>query len=142
MHLAPGSQFIDAGTDVGLPFNGLAPDLGCFESDYVTVVYNEKEVRIADFKILQNYPNPFNPTTTIRFKVPHGGTQHVVSLRVYDILGREITTLVNEVKTAGAHTVQWDGKNSAGQKVGSGVYFYQLKGDAGFVSTKKMIVLD
>ena len=142
MHLALGSQFIDAGTDVGIPFNGSAPDLGCFESDYVTGVDNENEVRIADFKLLQNYPNPFNPTTTIRFKMPHGGTQHVVSLRVYDILGREITTLVNEVKTAGAHTVQWDEKNSAGQKVGSGVYFYQLKGDAGFVSTKKMIVLD
>jgi flagellar hook assembly protein FlgD len=61
---------------------------------------------------------------------------------VYDILGREITTLVNEVKTEGTHTIRWDGKNSAGQRVGSGVYFYQLKGGSGFTKTQKMILLN
>jgi flagellar hook assembly protein FlgD len=61
---------------------------------------------------------------------------------VYDILGREITTLVNEMKTAGIHTVPWDGKNSAGQRVGSGVYFYQLKSESGFAKTQKMILLN
>jgi flagellar hook assembly protein FlgD len=65
-----------------------------------------------------------------------------ISLKIYDILGREILTLVNEVQAAGMHTVFWNGDNSAGLKVGSGVYFYQLKGTAGFVNTKKMTILE
>jgi hypothetical protein len=139
MHLAQGSQFINTGTYVGLPFNGHAPDLGCFESDYVTGVANKDEVRLADFQLLQNYPNPFNPTTKINYQLP---ASSFISLKIYDILGREIITLVNEEQAAGLHAVQWNGNNSTGLKVGSGVYFYQLKGSTGFGSSKKMTVLE
>jgi len=138
MHLASESKLIDSGTDIGLSFNGNAPDLGCFESDYVTDVDNKNGGRIAGFQLFQNYPNPFNPATVMSYQLP---VTSRVSLRIYDILGREIKTLVDEVKSAGIHTVQWNGNNSAGNKVGSGVYFYQLKGGADLLTTKKMTVL-
>jgi hypothetical protein len=84
------------------------------------------------FKLEQNYPNPFNPSTTIRYQVP---TQSHVTLKVFDVLGREVATLVNEAKEPGTYTVQWD---AAG--VSSGVYFYRLKaGD--FVQTRRMMVM-
>jgi hypothetical protein len=109
-----------------------------------------------DFSLMQNYPNPFNPSTKISFFV---GTYGHTSLRVYDILGREIRTLVNQVETPGYHTVEWDGRSSAGQKVGSGIYFYRLsvvptaqrdlvptksrngKTESGFTKTQKMLML-
>jgi len=62
-------------------------------------------------------------------------------LKIFDILGREVATLVNEHKPAGNYTVEWNGTNSAGQMVGSGIYFYQLKTSSGFVETKKMLML-
>ncbi len=85
-----------------------------------------------------NYPNPFNPKTKITYAV--GGQGHI-SLKIYDLLGREITTLVNEVKSPGEYTVEWNGTNSAGQQVASGVYFYQLKTSNGFINTRKMMFL-
>jgi hypothetical protein len=90
MHLATSSQLIGAGTYVGLPFNGSAPDLGCFESDYVTGVDNQNGIRISDFKLLQNYPNPFNPSTLITFYVRQKG---FVKLQIVNILGQHIQTL-------------------------------------------------
>ena len=81
------------------------------------------------------YPNPFNPTTTIKFTIPVG-TGHAPSLlKVFDVLGREVATLVNEVKEPGTYTVQWDGSG-----VASGVYFYRL--DAGaFTQTKRLVLM-
>jgi hypothetical protein len=86
----------------------------------------------------QNYPNPFNPTTTIHYTVKRRAN---VSLRIYNVAGQLIRTLVDEAKTAGeVHTATWDGRNGAGQSVSSGVYFYKLvTGD--FVQTKKMVLL-
>ncbi|MBI5473374.1 MAG: T9SS type A sorting domain-containing protein [Ignavibacteriae bacterium] len=99
----------------------------------------------SEFALLQNYPNPFNPVTTIRFTVPVTvGTgpagialagRHALSLRVYDVLGREVATLVNEQKSPGTYTVTWDASNQS-----SGVYLYQLRA-GGFVQTKKMIII-
>ncbi|MBN1398777.1 MAG: T9SS type A sorting domain-containing protein [Bacteroidetes bacterium] len=86
----------------------------------------------------QNYPNPFNPNTVISYKLK---VRSEVELKIYDILGREIDALVNEVKNAGDHAVEWNGTNSAGHKVGSGVYFYQLKTGNGFFSNKKMLLI-
>ncbi|MEK9138779.1 MAG: T9SS type A sorting domain-containing protein, partial [Bacteroidota bacterium] len=87
------------------------------------------------FMLFQNYPNPFNTSTNIRFSLPGVGTLHGTSLRVVDLLGREIATLVTGVKPAGEYTVTFDASNLA-----SGVYVYQLKaGD--FVSTKRMLLL-
>jgi len=89
------------------------------------------------FRLLQNYPNPFNPNTTINFALE---SPAFVELKIYDVLGKEVRTLVNEPKNAGEYTMAWDGKNEAGQPVASGQYFYQLKaGDA--VQTRSMLLL-
>ncbi len=79
---------------------------------------------LKTYKLHQNYPNPFNPTTMITYEVP---TSEKIVLRIYDVLGREVKTLVNRVVPAGKHTVSWDGTNSAGSKVSSGVYIYSLE---------------
>ncbi len=76
-----------------------------------------------EYALGQNYPNPFNPSTTIRFTLPENSA---VVLTVYDIAGREIATLVREPRNAGAHTVQWDGRNARGENASSGVYFYKF----------------
>jgi hypothetical protein len=84
------------------------------------------------YTLSQNYPNPFNPATTISFSLPHSGN---VSLRVFDLLGREVATLVNGFTTAGSHEVQFDATNFA-----SGVYLYKLtSGD--FTQVKKMTLM-
>jgi flagellar hook assembly protein FlgD len=89
----------------------------------------------AKFELSQNYPNPFNPKTTIRFDVPSVETIHELSLRIYDILGREIATIVNQELKPGSYNVDWDGTNYPG-----GVYLYKLQaGD--YSSVKKMILL-
>lgn len=95
------------------------------------------------FSLHQNYPNPFNPTTRITYDVPGGGTQYIVSLKVFDLLGREVATLVNERKTAGSYSAIFNAAN-----LPSGVYFYSLHvrpadgGQAGnFVTTKKLVLL-
>jgi hypothetical protein len=80
----------------------------------------------------QNYPNPFNPTTSINYQLPITGH---VTLKVYDILGREIATLVNKTLSKGSHNVNWNATNLT-----SGVYFYQLRA-GNYISTKKMLLL-
>jgi hypothetical protein len=91
-----------------------------------------------NFILHQNYPNPFNPKTVISYKL---SVISEVSLKIFDILGREITTLVNGIQSAGEHTVLWDGNNSKGQSAGSGIYSYRLTAGNGFVETKKMVLL-
>jgi hypothetical protein len=86
----------------------------------------------SQFALSQNYPNPFNPSTTIKFELPRTSQ---VNLTVYDILGREVSVLVNERREAGVHEVKFDGSNLA-----SGVYLYRLQAGA-FVSTKKLVLL-
>lgn len=86
----------------------------------------------GQFTLLQNYPNPFNPQTTIEFSLP---VQQKITLRVYDVLGREVHVLVDEILDAGNHSVTFDASS-----VASGVYFYQLRSDT-FILTKKMILL-
>ncbi len=84
------------------------------------------------FVLEQNYPNPFNPSTTIKFELP---TASHVTLSVHDILGREVSVLVNERKNAGVYDVKFDGSSLA-----SGVYFSRLQA-GNFVETKKMLVV-
>jgi gluconolactonase len=93
------------------------------------------------FELNQNYPNPFNPSTEITYTVPSIEKSIDVSLRVYDLLGREVITLIDGIEEAGKHSVEWNGINSAGQKVAGGVYLYQLKSKNGYVDTRKMILL-
>ncbi len=96
-----------------------------------------------DFFLYQNYPNPFNSSTKIKYTIPPVETGHAPSLlRIYDILGREIATLVNEEKVPGTYEVTFDASNLSpkGSMLTSGIYFYQLR-CGGFAATKKMILL-
>jgi hypothetical protein len=86
----------------------------------------------------QNYPNPFNPVTVIPFSLEERG---LVSINIYDVSGRLVRTLVNEVRDAGIHAdVTWDGRNSTGHPVASGIYFYKLI-TKNFTQAKKMVLL-
>ncbi|MBX2974481.1 MAG: T9SS type A sorting domain-containing protein [Ignavibacteriaceae bacterium] len=87
------------------------------------------------FDLSQNYPNPFNPTTKINFAVPLSASNSFITLKVYDVTGREITTLLNEQKPSGEYEVVFNGN-----ELSSGVYFYKLTIND-FVSTKKLILL-
>jgi photosystem II stability/assembly factor-like uncharacterized protein len=93
----------------------------------------------SDYKLEQNYPNPFNPTTKIKYSIPeetgHPSSLQHVTLKVYDLLGRDVATLVNEEKSAGSYTVEF---NAA--KLVSGIYFYKLVADE-FSCTEKMVLL-
>ena len=91
----------------------------------------------TEFALSQNYPNPFNPTTTINFDLP---TKTDVQIKVFNVLGQVVNTLVDESLEAGSYKVDWDGTNQAGAHAASGVYFYKIvAGD--FVETKKMMML-
>jgi hypothetical protein len=88
----------------------------------------DEESSPTDFHLSQNYPNPFNPTTRIRYTVGTKQTQPVpVSLKIYNVLGQLVRTLVDEEKAAGSHRVTWDGRDDGGQKLSSGVYLYRLE---------------
>ncbi len=116
-----------------------------------TNVKDEDYTVVSDFHLMQNYPNPFNPTTKIKFSIPAGTKRDVsVHLKVYDVLGNEIATLVNEEKPAGTYEVEFNSHSGEVRNLpsgisvkggyASGVYFYQLQvGD--FVATKKMVLM-
>jgi ligand-binding sensor domain-containing protein len=101
-------------------------------SEIVSDVSRESDKICLDFSLSQNYPNPFNPTTTIRYALP---SQSIVRLSIYNLLGREIATLVNEEQSAGWKEVKW---NTVG--VASGIYFYKLTAGS-FVEVKKMLLI-
>lgn len=92
---------------------------------------------IRSLSLSQNYPNPFNQFTTIEFNLLKSG---FVSLKIYDILGRKVRTLVSEHLSLGYKSVLWDGKNDSGKDVASGIYFYQLK-VGNFSEAKKLVLL-
>jgi uncharacterized delta-60 repeat protein len=111
--------------------------------DFATIKYSQ-QIGIQtisseipkSFSLSQNYPNPFNPTTKIRFSIPpYEGGKGDVTLTVFDLLGREITTLVNEQLKPGTYEVEWDASNYS-----SGMYFYKLTSES-FSETKKLILL-
>jgi len=94
----------------------------------------------TEFVLYQNYPNPFNPSTKISWQLPVSGWQ---TIKVYDVLGREVATLVDEYKPAGKYEVDFNVTQSAWANlpsITSGVYYYRLKSGA-FVETRKMILL-
>jgi hypothetical protein len=100
-------------------------------SEMITDVESTTELP-SRFALFQNYPNPFNPVTIIQFSIVNS---QLTILKVYDVLGREVATLVNEVKQPGTYTVQWDASG-----VASGVYFYRLEAGS-FTSVKKLLLL-
>jgi len=93
---------------------------------------NEYPTIVSDYQLYQNYPNPFNPSTKIKFQIPE---LSFVTLKVFDVLGSEVATLVNEVKQAGIYEVEFDGS-----ALTSGVYLYKLQ-EGIFIETKKMLLL-
>lgn len=99
----------------------------------LNIVNVDEDISLPEtFELYQNYPNPFNPITNIQFQIPNSG---FVSLKVYDVIGKEVATLVDEYKPAGMHNVQFTMNNLT-----SGIYFYQLKAGS-FTETKKMILI-
>ncbi len=120
--------------------NGTVSDyspVGIFNTNGVTGVNNEGGELPSKFEVMQNYPNPFNPTTTIKYQLPKA--THV-TITVFNILGREIATLVSGNVEAGYHSVVWNGKDNAGYNVNSGVYFYRVATSSNVV-VKKMLLL-
>ncbi len=109
------------------------------KSVYLTKQFILQYTLPTEYKLEQNFPNPFNPTTKIRFSIPNVTLSEVegshVQLKIYDILGNEVTTLVNEQKEPGYYEVDFSASSYA-----SGVYIYRLI-SGNFISTKKMLVL-
>jgi hypothetical protein len=104
---------------------------------YIPTDVEDKEISVNSFSLFNNYPNPFNPSTTISYELATGS---FVTLKVYDILGNEIATLVNEFKPAGNYQTWFDGKNSSNNQLASGTYLYRLQANGNSI-TKKMILL-
>jgi hypothetical protein len=124
------SQYLDFEYASDIVRSGLA--LLLTMDDAITDLNIPLETSISDFRLEQNYPNPFNPSTKIKYSVPQSS---LVQIKVFDVLGSEIETLLNEEKPIGTYEINWNAANFP-----SGVYFYQLKaGD--FKQTKKMILM-
>jgi len=132
--LLPGEFKIYTSTKLPLPEPGILSEVELTEPAIVENYYLE-----------QNYPNPFNPSTLIRYSIV---SPSFVSLKIYDVLGREVKTLVNHEQVNGVYEVNWNGDDELGNKVSTGVYFYRIEtGDPssssgqGFVDTKKMMII-
>ena len=102
-----------------------------YYSRLITDVKKDK-VNVVVFTLSQNYPDPFNPTTTITYSLPKSS---LITLKIYDLLGREIETLVNEEKPAGNYEVEFDGSN-----LPSGIYFYRMQAGK-FIKTRKFVLI-
>jgi Secretion system C-terminal sorting domain len=122
--LAVIGDYLFAGTGSGIFRRPLA--------EMITSVKPSPSFRSGEFALQQNYPNPFNPSTTISYQLP---VNTRVTLKIYDVLGREVKLLVNEEEHSGIHTVKFDGSD-----LPTGVYFSQLTAGA-FIETKKMVLL-
>ncbi|MBN2410503.1 S8 family serine peptidase [candidate division KSB1 bacterium] len=113
-------------------------DIYIYADTVVTAIdKGDKNTLPRKFALLQNYPNPFNPQTTISYELPKDGR---VTVDVFSILGEHITTLVDREHKAGRYSIIWNGLNSKGSQVSSGVYFYKINSGS-FTDVKKMILL-
>jgi len=112
-------------------------DIGADELNQSTDIANETDNKLSDYYLFQNYPNPFNPSTTIKYSIPSNVKREMsnVKIIVYDILGNEVATLLDENKPAGNYEVRFDGSN-----LSSGIYFYKLQSGS-FIQTKKLLLL-
>ena len=91
----------------------------------------------TQFRLSQNFPNPFNPSTTFEYDLPRNCD---VTIKIYNILGQEVATLLSEQKEAGRYKISWDGQDKDGEKVSTGIYFYRIKaGD--FEESKKLLLV-
>jgi len=116
-----------------IPYLGTAPDMGAYEFDPAVAIPTQPAEEIPNvFSLRQNYPNPFNPTTNIEFSIPKS---EFVALKVYNILGEEVATLVSERLTAGSYKYDWDARDLA-----SGVYLCRVQA-GNYIEVKKMVLL-
>jgi hypothetical protein len=142
VHASTSSSWVDPEYDGGgVYYKVTATDFSGNESDAATagsVTAVQGPQTPHTFALHRNLPNPFNPTTLIRYDVPEGGG--AVTLRVFDVGGRMVCTLVDGPQSPGAKSVTWDGRDGAGRPVASGVYFYRMQAP-GFAATRKMVML-
>jgi hypothetical protein len=131
----PDSLDIVTGTSPDTNMNGIPDE--CEET--TSVAWGGAPGAGAGFELHPNTPNPFNPRTTIQFDAAAAGAR--VQLRIYDSGGRRVRTLLDEVVAAGAREVAWDGRDDAGRRLASGVYYYQLEADNGFRDTRAMVLV-
>lgn len=120
LHLSSNSACIDAGIDVGLFFNGTAPDMGCYESDFTQTI---KDIRESNNIISSVYPNPFISNVSINYQLEN---DQKTELSIYDITGRLVVNLIDQSQTKGTYRIIWNGKNTKGIEQSSGIYFYKL----------------
>ncbi|MCY7360757.1 MAG: T9SS type A sorting domain-containing protein, partial [Ignavibacteria bacterium] len=124
-------------SDFGMAI-GLIPNIGCSScADGPDNFINEEGIPI-EFNLYNNYPNPFNPSTSIRFDIP---SDNFVDIKVYNVLGMEVVTLVNEFRKAGSYVVSFNGAN-----LSSGIYYYKIKsgsqsGAGEFEKVRKMMLI-
>ena len=115
-----------------------------FTLEKITVISSKNSSLPKEFALHQNYPNPFNATTTIHYDLKENGK---VSLKIYNMLGQEVRTLVNKRQLAGQRSITWDGRNNSGQTVSSGIYIYRIwvstssKEAGDFIKSRKMVLL-
>jgi len=144
-NLSDSSPCIGAGIDLPAPSydydyddrpipTGTIPDIGAQEhpSDTINSITITKSFRAEKFELVQNYPNPFNPTTTFEFSIPKN---EFVTLKIYNLLGQEVVTLISDKLMPGNYKYNWDASHLA-----SGMYFYKLESDS-YCSTKKLILV-
>ncbi|MFH1196327.1 MAG: FlgD immunoglobulin-like domain containing protein [bacterium] len=118
--------------------------LSRFKTETISDVKNDGLNIPKEFTVNQNYPNPFNPTTTIRFGLPSAS---FISMTIYDVLGNEVIKYANNYQSPGYYEITWDGKNSSGADVTSGIYFYRIEGmslngiNEKFSKSSKMLML-
>jgi hypothetical protein len=123
---------IVAGQFIPGPWNFPLAKFYHFSTEITLTDVEEEPELVNTFNLSQNYPNPFNPSTSIEYRV---GSKEYITLKIYDILGREVAILVNEEKPAGSYEIKFDASSLA-----SGVYFYKLQTESIF-SSKKMVLL-
>lgn len=124
---------VDLNFNRGVEVDTLKIDYVCYDTTVIVgIAENQTEIPVK-FALNQNYPNPFNPSTKITFSILNSD---FVTLKIYDILGREIQTLVNEFQKADTYSVNFDAS-----KLSSGIYFYRLQVGDDFVETKKMLLM-
>lgn len=123
-----------------IQFDGMIDELRISNivRDFTVDVKDEKEEYLpAQFSLEQNYPNPFNPSTVISFTLPNESN---VSIKIYDLLGNEVRSLLNENKNSGKYNIMWDGRDKNGNQISSGVYFYKIQAGK-YSETKKMVFM-
>ena len=103
-----------------------------YKTPFLTNIYTRTGNTVTQFILSQNYPNPFNPTTKIRYELPK---RTRVTIEIYNLLGQKVATLLEDIRPAGSHIVNFNGSG-----LSSGVYFYRFKAD-NFIQTKRFILL-